>query len=319
MDFRDGLVLVNGAESGATVRDVLRAPDMLPLSAVATEMPPLQKTGAPYLASFVEVAVDAETGKVDVERLVVVHDAGTVMYPPGAEAQQIGAQVQSVGETLYEEIVYDEATGKPLSFDWVDYTMPTMLDMPQVEPVLLEVWKGAGEYGACGIGESAITCTPRAILNAVYNATGVRINEIPAKPEKVLEALARKQEGRPGVDEELLAEVRGRLDAAAALSAATHGGAPAAAAAPTGLPPARTRRWRRDLLASQRRERGAGRRAADREAPRGGAVVAGGTDLLGLVKDRVHPEQPAALVDLKTIPGLDGHRGARRRTSSWAA
>ena len=232
VDFRDGLVLVKGVKSGATVGDVLRAPDMLPLSAVATEMPPLQKTGAPYLASFVEVAVDPETGKVDVERIVVVHDAGTVMYPSGAEAQQIGAQVQSVGEALYEEIVYDEATGKPLSFDWVDYTMPTMLDMPQVEPVLLEVWKGAGEYGACGIGESAITCTPRAILNAVYNATGVRIDEIPAKPEKVLEALARKQEGRPGLDDDLLAEIRGRLDAAVALSAATHGGAPAAATPP---------------------------------------------------------------------------------------
>ena len=125
-----------------------------------------------------------------------------------------------MGEALYEEIVYDEATGRPLSFDWIGYTMPTMLDMPTVEPILLEVWKGAGEYGACGIGESAITCTPRAILNAVYNATGVRINEIPAKPEKVLEALARKRDGRPGLDAELTAEVRRRLDAATSLSAA---------------------------------------------------------------------------------------------------
>ena len=68
--------------------------------------------------------------------------------------------------------------------------MPTMLDMPDVEPVLLEVWRGAGEYGACGIGEGALTCTPRAIANAVYNAIGVRIDEIPIKPEKVLAALA---------------------------------------------------------------------------------------------------------------------------------
>jgi len=223
VDIRDGLVLVGGAESGATVHDVLQAPDMLPLRATATEMPPLAKTGAPYLASFAEVAVDSETGKVDVERLVIVHDAGTVMYPPGAEAQQIGAQVQSVGEALYEEIVYDEATGRPLTFDWIGYTMPTMLDMPTVEPVLLEVWKGAGEYGACGIGESAITCTPRAILNAVYNATGARINEIPAKPEKVLEALARLRDGRPGLDAELTVEVRRRLDAATTLSAAGTG------------------------------------------------------------------------------------------------
>ncbi len=193
---------------------------MLPLHVTVTDDMPAEKTGAPFLASFAEVEVDPETGNVDILRLVVVHDAGTVMFPSGAEAQQIGAQVQAIGETLYEEIVYDDASGRPLSFDWIDYTMPTMLDMPPVEPVLLEVWRGAGEYGACGIGESAITCTPRAILNAIYNATGVRINEIPAKPEKVLDALARRAEGRQSVDEELSVAIRRRLDAADALSEA---------------------------------------------------------------------------------------------------
>jgi CO/xanthine dehydrogenase Mo-binding subunit len=64
-----------------------------------------------------------------------------------------------------------------------------MADMPEIEPVLMEVWRGAGEYGACGIGESVLTCTPRAILNAIYQAIGVRINDIPIKPEKVLRAL----------------------------------------------------------------------------------------------------------------------------------
>ncbi len=220
VDVRGGVIFVGGADSGKAVTDILQAGDMLPLHVTVTDHLPLEKTGAPYLASFAEVEVDTGTGKVDVLRLVVVHDAGTVMFPPGAEAQQIGAQVQAIGEALYEEVVYDEASGQPLSFDWVGYTMPTMLDMPTVEPVLLEVWKGAGEYGACGIGESAITCTPRAILNAVYNATGVRINEIPAKPEKVLEALGRKERNEVAVDEELNVEVHGRLDAAVSLSEA---------------------------------------------------------------------------------------------------
>ena len=147
------------------------------------------------------------------------------MFPPGAEAQQIGAQVQAIGEALYEEVVYDEDSGQPLSFDWVGYTMPTMLDMPEVEPVLLEVWKGAGEYGACGIGESAITCTPRAILNAVYNATGLSVNEIPLKPETMLEALARLRDGRPGLGDELTLDVRERLAAADRAAAADRGGA----------------------------------------------------------------------------------------------
>ncbi len=63
--------------------------------------------------------------------------------------------------------------GVPLNFNFIDYKIPTIVDMPEIEPVLLEVWRGAGEYGACGIGEGTLTCTPRAIANAVYNAIGV--------------------------------------------------------------------------------------------------------------------------------------------------
>jgi len=96
-----------------------------------------------------------------------------------------------VGESLTEEIVYDRVTGAPLNFNWVDYRIPTMADMPDVEPVLLEVWRGAGEYGACGIGEGVLACTPAAILNAVYQAIGVRIEGIPVTPAKVLAALGK--------------------------------------------------------------------------------------------------------------------------------
>ena len=63
--------------------------------------------------------------------------------------------------------------------------------MPHITPVLLEVWRGAGEYGACGIGEGVLTCTPRAILNAIYQAIGVRLDEIPLTPQKVLAALGK--------------------------------------------------------------------------------------------------------------------------------
>jgi CO/xanthine dehydrogenase Mo-binding subunit len=156
-----------------------------------SRVPDGEKTGVPFLATFAEVEVDTATGRVGVEKLVVVNDCGTVMYASGAEAQQIGGQCAGLGETLYEEIVYDQASGIPLNFDWIDYPIPTMLDMPDIEPVLLEVWRGAGEYGACGIGESVLTCTPRAILNAIYDAIGVRIDDIPVRPEKVLRALGK--------------------------------------------------------------------------------------------------------------------------------
>ena len=154
-----------------------------------SDLMPDEMTGVPFGATFADVEVDTETGEVEIVKLVVVSDCGTVMYAPGAEGQQIGGQCMGIGETLTEEIIYDDATGIPLNFNWIDYKIPTMADFPKVEPILLEVWKGAGEYGACGIGEGVTTCTARSIANAIYNATGVRMDEIPFKPEKVLSAL----------------------------------------------------------------------------------------------------------------------------------
>ena len=191
LDIVDGRIFLKAdPERSRTVRDMLWFGDMVPVVVTVTQMPDVTKTGAPFFATFAEVEVDTETGKVDVLRMVVVHDCGTVMYASGAEAQQVGSQTFGVGESLTEEIVYDPATGAPLNFNWVDYSLPTILDFPDVEPVLLEVWKGAGEYGASGMGEGASTSTPRAIANAVYNAIGVRVDEIPMKPEKILAALA---------------------------------------------------------------------------------------------------------------------------------
>jgi xanthine dehydrogenase molybdenum-binding subunit len=173
------------------VKDALMRSDKVPFTVKVCRTPPGDRTGVPYIATFAEVEVDTATGQTQVLRMVVVNDCGTVMYASGAEAQQVGGQVTAVGEALTEEIIYDEATGFPLNFNWIDYQIPTMADMPEVEPALLEVWRGGGEYGACGIGEGTVTCGPRAILNAIYNAIGVRIDDIPIKPEKVLEALGK--------------------------------------------------------------------------------------------------------------------------------
>jgi xanthine dehydrogenase molybdenum-binding subunit len=192
LDVADGVVFEKKApEHSLPVKDLLWEGDMVPILATVSREPDAAKSGVPYVACFAEVEVDTETGRVDVLRLVVVNDCGTVMFPTGAEAQQIGGQCIGLGETLTEEIVYDEATGAPLSFNWIDYKMPTMVDVPPVEPVLMEVWKGAGDYGACGIGESVLCCTPRAIANAVYNAIAVRVDDMPITPRKVLRALAK--------------------------------------------------------------------------------------------------------------------------------
>jgi xanthine dehydrogenase molybdenum-binding subunit len=199
LDIADGQVFVKSDPGNAkTVRDVLWSGDFVPLVATVSKLPAPEKTGAPMFAAFAEVEVDIETGVVDVLKVVVVNDCGTVMFGSGAEGQQIGGQCLSLGEAVTEEMIYDEATGVPLNFNWVDYHVPTMLDFPEVEPVLLEVWKGAGEYGACGMGEGTGTCTPRAIYNAVYNAVGVRIEDMPLSPDRVLRALGDLPSGREG-------------------------------------------------------------------------------------------------------------------------
>jgi CO/xanthine dehydrogenase Mo-binding subunit len=178
-------------DQGMTLRDLLWSGDMTPLIACVNKIPPEEVTGVPFAATFVEVEVDEATGKVDVLRIVQLNDCGTVMYASGVEAQQIGGQCIGMGEALFEEIIYDKKTGRPLNFNWVDYHIPTMADFPDIDPVPMEVWRGADEYGPCGIGEVVTTNTPRAIANAVYNAIGVRIDDIPITPQKVLYALGK--------------------------------------------------------------------------------------------------------------------------------
>jgi xanthine dehydrogenase molybdenum-binding subunit len=192
LDISEGRITRKGGdEAGTGYREVLWQDDLVPIAVTAGRVPRGEATGVPFQAAFAEVEVDPGTGAVAVLRLVVVNDCGTVMYASGAEAQQIGGQCAGLGETLTEEIVYDRGSGAPLNFNWIDYRIPTLPDMPPIDPVLLEVWRGAGEYGACGIGEGVLTCTPRAILNAIYQAIGVRIDEIPATPQKVLAALGK--------------------------------------------------------------------------------------------------------------------------------
>ncbi len=192
LDVADGRITVRASPGrGLSVKELLWQGDLVPLSVKVSRRPAGQRTGVPYIASFAEVEVDTATGRTQVVKLVILNDCGTVMYASGAEAQQIGGQVMAVGEALTEELIYDPVRGVPLNFNFIDYKIPTIVDMPEIEPVLLEVWRGAGEYGACGIGEGTLTCTPRAIANAVYNAIGARVDEIPITPEKVLRALGK--------------------------------------------------------------------------------------------------------------------------------
>lgn len=201
LDIDEGRIFVKASpEIGMTIQeyydsiDIFTEDTLAPLTTYYARELSAEDFGTAYQATFAEVEVDTETGQVDVLRIVVACDGGTVLYPPGAEAQLVGGQVQGLAEAMFEEMIYDEATGMPLNFNFIDYHFPTMADLPEIDPIPMEVYKGRGIYGASGMGEGAPCCTPRAISNAVYNAIGVRINSTPLTPIKVLEALGKEGE-----------------------------------------------------------------------------------------------------------------------------
>jgi xanthine dehydrogenase molybdenum-binding subunit len=196
LEFRNGSIFNRTSpEKTICIREILEKGDMVPLVTVHNYEIPVIDTGIPFRASFAEVEVDMETGELEIIKLIVLDDMGTVLSPAGAEGQAIGGQCQGLGETLTEYTIYDEQSGKPLNFNWIDYPIQTLADFPDIEPVPMEVWKGSGEYGASGMGEGVMTCTPRAIANAVYNAVGVRINDLPITLPKLQEALHRNTAG----------------------------------------------------------------------------------------------------------------------------
>jgi xanthine dehydrogenase molybdenum-binding subunit len=145
-----------------------------------------------HLATFVEVEVDTETGEVKVLRMVNVADIGQAINPMNVEGQIEGGAIQGLGWALTEDFVFDDKTGETITKGFKTYKLPSMLDIPRMEVILVEHPDPAGPFGAKGIGETAIIPPAAAIANAIYDAVGVRIKELPISPEKVLRALKEK-------------------------------------------------------------------------------------------------------------------------------
>ncbi len=143
---------------------------------------------------IVEVEVDEETGEVTITRIVAAHDVGHAINPQGVEGQIQGGVTQAVGHALMEQVRYD-ADGTPLMQGFLDYKIPSSLDLPAIEPVIVEVPDEEGPFGARGIGEPPILAFAPAVANAIYDAVGVRIMSLPITAEKVLEALETKRRG----------------------------------------------------------------------------------------------------------------------------
>jgi CO/xanthine dehydrogenase Mo-binding subunit len=141
-----------------------------------------------YGTQIVEVEVDEDTGEVTIVRIVAAHDVGRAINPQGVEGQIQGGVTQALGHTLMEQVVY-EADGTPAMQGFLDYKIPSAMDLPSVEAVIVEVPDEEGPFGARGIGEPPILALAPAVANAIYDAVGVRITSLPITAEKVREAL----------------------------------------------------------------------------------------------------------------------------------
>jgi len=139
----------------------------------------------------VEVEVDGETGHTRVTRLAACYDVGQAINRQSAEGQIEGGAVQGMGHAMMEEVVLDEGISKNPHL--LDYKIPTTLDAPPIETILLESGAGLGPFGAKGIGEPAMTPTPAALMNAVSRATGTRMTDLPLTAERVLRAIQSRE------------------------------------------------------------------------------------------------------------------------------
>src|SRR5581483_3417688 len=138
--------------------------------------------------NIIDVEVDPETGKVEIIRATAIQDAGKAIHPDYVAGQMQGGLVQGVGWALNEEYWYD-SEGHMVNASLLDYRMPTSLDVPMIDTVIIEVPNPGHPYGVRGVGEVSIVPPPAAVANAIHNAIGVRMSKLPMNPGNVLEAL----------------------------------------------------------------------------------------------------------------------------------
>ena len=143
-------------------------------------------------AQAATVSVDMQTGQISVESIADAHDCGQAINRTSVEGQMQGSVSMGLGEALFEQVQFDKQ-GRILNANFSDYKIPTAMDMPQMTCIVVESNEPNGPYGAKEVGEGAIMPTIPAILNALYDATGVRFEKLPVTPEEVVMALRAKE------------------------------------------------------------------------------------------------------------------------------
>jgi CO/xanthine dehydrogenase Mo-binding subunit len=150
----------------------------------------VQSWGSTFGTHIVDVEVDPDTGKVTLLRYTIVQDVGKAINPLQVEGQLEGGTTQGIGWALYEGYDYDER-GQMTNPTLLDYKLPTALDVPSFETVLVEVPYPDHPFGARGVGEMPIVPPPAAIANAIYAATGHRVRDLPMSPARILESMGK--------------------------------------------------------------------------------------------------------------------------------
>jgi xanthine dehydrogenase molybdenum-binding subunit len=144
--------------------------------------------GGSFAGVIVDVEVDMETGKTTILRFTSVQDVGKAIHPSYVEGQMQGGSVQGIGWALNEEY-FMSPEGRMMNASFLDYRMPTALDVPMIDTAIVEVPNPVHPYGVRGVGEANIVPPPAAIANAIYAATGRRLRHLPMNPPSVMAAI----------------------------------------------------------------------------------------------------------------------------------
>jgi CO/xanthine dehydrogenase Mo-binding subunit len=203
LEINQGVISVAGAPAAGTrtvaevVTGQLFRRDGKPISVLGHWDPPSEMVDATYygnesgaynfLCCAVELEVDPETGVFTILNVAMASDAGTVIYPIGAEGQNEGALAQGLGYAYTESLVMQD--GRLQNPNFSDYRIPSIADMPPFRQRFVESFEPTGPFGAKGLGQVGLDPVAPAIANAIANATGVRIRTLPILPEKVLDGL----------------------------------------------------------------------------------------------------------------------------------
>jgi xanthine dehydrogenase molybdenum-binding subunit len=186
VDYKSGKFSSRGARKSVSLSDVVKSSGAPVTVSVDLEVP-RKGSSTSFVAQVAEVEVDRETGRVKLHKFVTAHDVGTIINPLGHQGQIDGEAIMAIGSGLMEELIEDQ--GKVTTTNLGEYRIPNIHDIPKITTVLVKGKNGPGPYEAKGIGEHANVAPPAAIANAVHDACGVRVFDIPVTAEKVYTAL----------------------------------------------------------------------------------------------------------------------------------